>query len=80
MSKYLKEQTFTGSKDVYFAFTSGGYCGISGQLAKSIFRKKKMHCLGHAEFKMPRNHWQMMLTPCWEKKKPKNGYWTPTGN
>lgn len=56
MSKYLKEQTFTGSKDVYFAFTSGGYCGISGQLAKSIFRKKKMHYLGHAEFKMPRNY------------------------
>ena len=25
MSKYLKEQTFTGSKDVYFIFTSGGY-------------------------------------------------------
>ena len=37
MSKYLKKQTFTGNKDVYFIFTSGGYCGISGQLAKSIF-------------------------------------------
>ena len=43
LSKYLKRQTFTGSKDVYFIFTSGGYCGISGQLAKSIFRKKKMN-------------------------------------
>ncbi len=56
MSKYLKNQTFTGSKDVYFIFTSGGYCGISGQLAKSIFRKKKMNYRGHAEFKMPRNY------------------------
>lgn len=56
MSKYLKKQTFTGHKDVYFIFTSGGYCGISGQLAKSMFRKKKMNYRGHAEFKMPRNY------------------------
>lgn len=56
MSKYLKKQTFTGNKDVYFIFTSGGYCGISGQLAKSMFRKKKMNYRGHAEFKMPRNY------------------------
>ena len=56
MSKYLKEQTFTGSRDVYFIFTSGGYCGISGQLAKWMFRQKKMNYLGHAEFKMPRNY------------------------
>ena len=56
MSKYLKKQTFTGSKDVYFIFTSGGYCGISGQLAKWMFQKKKMNYKGHAEFKMPRNY------------------------
>lgn len=56
MSAYLKKQTFTGSKDVYFIFTSGGYCGISGQLAKRIIRKKKMNYRGHAEFKMPRNY------------------------
>lgn len=56
MSKYLKKQTFTGNKNVYFIFTSGGYCGISGQLAKSMFRKKKMNYRGHAEFKMPRNY------------------------
>ena len=56
MSAYLKKQTFTGNKDVYFIFTSGGYCGISGQLAKWMFRKKKMNYRGHAEFKMPRNY------------------------
>lgn len=56
LAKYLKEQTFTGSRDVYFIFTSGGYAGISGQLAKAMFRKKKMNYLGHAEFKMPRNY------------------------
>lgn len=56
MSKYLKKQTFSGSKDVYFIFTSGGYCGISGVLAKSMFKKKHMIYHGHAEFKMPRNY------------------------
>ena len=56
LSKYLKEQTFSGSKEVYFIFTSGGYCGISGVLAKSMFRKKNMNYRGHAEFKMPRNY------------------------
>jgi len=56
MSKYLKEQDFSGSKDVYFIFTSGGYCGISGVLAKSMIRNKNMNYLGHAEFKMPRNY------------------------
>lgn len=56
LSKYLKKQTFLGSKDVYCIFTSGGYCGISGPLAKSIFKKKKMIYHGHAEFRMPRNY------------------------
>lgn len=56
MSKYLKAQTFTGSRDVYFIFTSGGYAGISGVLTKAMFRKKKMNYLGHAEFTMPRNY------------------------
>jgi len=56
LSKYLKEQAFSGSNDVYVIFTSGGYCGISGVLAKSLFRKKGMNYRGHAEFKMPRNY------------------------
>lgn len=68
MSKYLKKQTFTGHRDVYFIFTSGGYCGISGQLAKSIFRKKKMNYRGHAEFKMPRNYVANTSYPMLERK------------
>ena len=56
LSKYLKKQTFSGSRDVYFVFTSGGYCGISGVLAKSLFKAKNMVYRGHAEFKMPRNY------------------------
>ena len=56
MSKHLKKQIFSGNKNVYFIFTSGGYCGISCQLAKWMFRKKKMQYMGRAEFKMPRNY------------------------
>lgn len=56
MTQYLKELSFTGSKDVYFILTSGGYCGPSGILLKKIFKAKKMICHGHAEFKMPRNY------------------------
>lgn len=56
MTRYLKELSFTGSKDVYFILTSGGYCGPSGILLKKIFKAKKMICHGHAEFKMPRNY------------------------
>ena len=56
MAKYLKEQTFTGCKDAYFVFTSGGYCGIAGPLAKSIMKKKGFRWHGHAEVQMPRNY------------------------
>ncbi|MBQ7784552.1 MAG: EFR1 family ferrodoxin [Clostridia bacterium] len=56
LSSYLKKQAFSGSRDVYFVFTSGGYCGISGVLAKSMFKKKNMNYMGHAEFRMPRNY------------------------
>ena len=56
MAKYLKKLTFSGSKDVYFIFTSGGYCGISGLLAKKLFKSKNMIYHGHAEFTMPRNY------------------------
>jgi len=56
MMKYLKKQTFEGCKDVYFILNSGGYCGPSGILLEKIFKKKKMICHGHAEFKMPRNY------------------------
>ena len=67
MTKYLREQVFEGSRDVYFIFTSGGYCGISGVLAKKMFKKKKMNYLGHAEFTMPRNYVANDAYPMLEK-------------
>ena len=36
MAKYLKKLPFSGSKDVYFILTSGGYCGPSGRFLKKI--------------------------------------------
>ena len=55
-SSYLSKVQLTGSRDVYFVFTSGGYTGVSSFLAKSISRRKHMNCKGCAELKMPRNY------------------------
>ena len=68
MAKYLKKLSFTGSHDVYFILTSGGYCGPSGILLRKIFKKKKMTCHGHAEFKMPRNYVASNSYPMLEKE------------
>lgn len=56
MADYLKKAELTGNKEVYFIFTSGGYTGIGGVLAKRIVRKKGMIFKGYTEFKMPRNY------------------------
>ena len=68
MMKFLKKLPFTGNKEVYFILTSGGYCGPSGPLLKKIFKKKKIRCLGHAEFKMPRNYVASDSYPMLEKE------------
>lgn len=78
MSKYLKKLNFSGCKDVYFIFTSGGYCGISGILAKSLFKRKHMIYHGHAEITMPRNYVANDAYPMLEKpeveKRIQNAY------
>ena len=56
LADWLKKQAFQGSREVYFVFTSGGYCGPSGVLARGIMEKKGLNYRGHAEFKMPRNY------------------------
>ncbi len=53
---YLRKTPLTGSGDVYFVFTSGGYCGISGVLAGAVVRKKGLLYMGCAELTMPRNY------------------------
>lgn len=55
-TSYLEKVPLTGSREVWFVFTSGGYAGSSGVLAKGIIRKKKMRFKSYTEFKMPRNY------------------------
>ena len=54
--KYLKSIRFKGNNKVYFVFTSGGYCGSAKIQAKIFSIRKKLKCLGCAEFVMPRNY------------------------
>lgn len=56
LTAYLKKTSFKGNRRVYFVFTSGGYAGISGIIAKRIFAKKHMIYKGRAEFRMPGNY------------------------
>lgn len=70
---YLRKTPLTGSRDAFFIFTSGGYCGISGVLAGSIVRKKGLRYMGCAELTMPRNyiandHYPELETPEIERR------------
>ena len=56
MAEHLKQTTFNGNREAYFVFTSGGYAGISGQLAEALIKRKNMIYKGHAELTMPRNY------------------------
>ncbi len=56
LHEYIKRLPFRGNRNVYYIFTSGGYAGIAGTLARSMTRKKDMIYKGHAEIKMPTNH------------------------
>lgn len=69
MAAYLKKIELKGNKEVYLVFTSGGYAGISGQLAEGIVKKKKMTYKGHAEVTMPRNYVANDHYPMLEKEK-----------
>lgn len=63
LSEYLKHLPMRGNRNVYFVFTSGGYAGMSGDLAKKLIRRKKMIYNGHAELTMPTNHIVSNLYP-----------------
>lgn len=56
LASYIKQVHLTGNREVYFVFTSGGYTGIGGILAKRIIKKKGMVFKGYDELKMPRNY------------------------
>ena len=56
LSDFLRKTPLVGHTDAYFIFTSGGYSGISGVLAKGLMRKKGLRYLGCADLTMPRNY------------------------
>lgn len=56
LNAWLKKTDFTGSRELYFVFTSGGYAGISGFQGRLLALRKKMKYMGRAELKMPRNY------------------------
>ena len=56
LAAYLKRVPLTGSREVWFLFTSGGYAGCSGVLAEKLIQKKQMRFRGYAEFLMPGNY------------------------
>jgi len=56
LSTYLRKVKLTGSRDIYFIFTSGGYMGCAGIMAKSICKKKEMNYKGSTEFVMANNY------------------------
>lgn len=55
-SSYIRKVPLTGSRYIYFVFTSGGYPGVSSYLARDISHLKHMNYKGCTEFKMPRNY------------------------
>ena len=56
LSKFFKNVSLTGDRRVYFIANSAGYGGITGYLAKKLFRRKKMEFMGYSEVVMPRNY------------------------
>ncbi len=78
LTDYLKKVKLSGNRKVYFIFTSGGYTGIAGPLAKQIMRHKQKVYMGRAEFKMPRNYlaseYYPMLSPEENKKRIRASY------
>ena len=55
-ARFLENLELAGNRNVYFVFTSGGYAGIAGALARKTVERKGMIYRGRAEFKMPRNY------------------------
>ena len=73
LADYLRKTPLTGNKDAFFVFTSGGYSGISGVLAKRLMRKKGLRYMGCADLTMPRNyiatdHYPELETPEIERR------------
>ena len=56
LARFLRETPLTGSRDVYFLFTSGGYSGICAVQGRTMALRKGLRCMGCADLIMPRNY------------------------
>ena len=56
MHSFLKKVKLSGSRELYFVFTSGGYSGIASVRAKALCRRKKLVYKGSTDIFMPRNY------------------------
>ena len=63
MKRFLKRIKLTGSNEMYFILSSGGYSGCACVNAKSICRKQRMIYKGSADIVMPRNYIASNLYP-----------------
>ena len=55
-AEFLRNVRLDGSREAYFIFSSGGYSGISGSLAKGIMRRKGITVKGYTDLSLPRNY------------------------
>ena len=63
LSDFLKKISLTGSREVYFVLSSGGYSGHACKQVEAICRKRKLIYKGSADIKMPRNYVASDLYP-----------------
>ena len=56
LASFLAQTPLTGTSEVYFVFTSGGYTGIGGVAAGRLMRRKGLVFKGYTQLKMPRNY------------------------
>ena len=68
----LAKTAFTGSRKLYFVFTSDAYAGISGFQGKLLARRRRMKHVGRAEFKNRATIMQTMPIPNFHRAKLKS--------
>ena len=70
MEKFIRENTFSGSRDVYFLMTCGDSIGAAGQYLRDLCREKGLNFRGVQKIVMPENYIAMFSAP--EKAEAQN--------
>ena len=56
MLQFLRKVPLTGSREIYYIFSSGGYSGRAFRQAQALTRRKKLIFKGCGDIQMPRNY------------------------